>query len=158
MFREMARPKQALTEEECIQLLKTLPRGVLAVLGDEDYPYALPMDHYYCEDDGKIYFHSGPKGHKVDAMARHNKVSFCLYDEGYRKEGEWSLNIRSVIVFGRVEKVEDQAWAMEVTRRLSYKYTDDTAYIEAEIANSGARTAVYAITVEHMSGKLVNEA
>ncbi len=87
MFREMLRKKQALSEEECITVLKSQKRGVLAVLGDEDYPYALPINHYYNDEDGHIYFHGAKFGHRVDAVKRHDKVSFCVYDEGYRREG-----------------------------------------------------------------------
>ena len=105
MFRQMNRKKQQLPDEECIDILKTELRGVLSVNGDDGYPYGLPINHYYCEDDGKIYFHSGKKGHKADALRRDDKASFCVYDGGFRKEGEWALNIRSVIVFGRVEFV-----------------------------------------------------
>ena len=157
MFREMLRIKQALPKEECIAILKSEPRGVLSVLGDGDYPYGMPVNHFYCEDDGKIYFHGGKRGHKIDAIRRHNKVSFCVHDEGYRKDGEWALNIKSVIVFGCVEIVEDQDWAMEVSRRLSRKFTQDEAYIDREIALSGAGTLVLCLTPEHMTGKLVNE-
>ena len=99
MFREIMRKKQQLSSEECISILKEEPRGVLSVLGDDDYPYGMPINHYYNEEDGKLYFHSGKKGHKIDAMKRHDKASFCVYDRGFRKDGEWALNIKSVIVF-----------------------------------------------------------
>ena len=113
MFRELMRIKQKLSDAECIEILKAEPRGVLSVLGDDGYPYGMPMNHWYCEENGRIYFHSGPKGHKVDAMREYEKVSFCVYDQGYRREGEWALNIKSVIVFGRIRVVEDQQEAME---------------------------------------------
>ena len=157
MFRSMARIKQAISREECLKILKEEPRGVLSVLGDDGYPYGMPMNFYYCEEDGKIYFHGGFKGHKIDAMKRCDKVSLCVYDQGFRREGEWALNIRSVIVFGRIEWVEDQEKAMRISRDLSYKYTQDSVYIEKEIAQAGPRTLVFALVPEHMSGKLVNE-
>ena len=158
MFREMLRKKQALSEEECIAVLKTQKRGVLAVLGDEDYPYALPINHYYNDEDGHIYFHGAKFGHRVDAVKRHDKVSFCVYDEGYRREGEWALNIKSVIVFGRLVPVEDEDKMIDFCRRLSHKFTDDESYIENEIKRAGFRTLMYELIPEHMSGKLVNEA
>jgi len=157
MFRSMARIKQAISREECLKILKEEPRGVLSVLGDDGYPYGMPMNFYYCEEDGKIYFHGGFKGHKIDAMKRCDKVSLCVYDQGYRREGEWALNIKSVIVFGRIEWVEDHEKAMRMSRDLSYKYTQDSAYIEKEIEQAGPRTLVFALVPEHMSGKLVNE-
>ncbi len=157
MFREMLRFKQRLSTEECIKILKEQPRGVLSVLGDDDYPYGMPINHFYCEEDGKLYFHGGKKGHKIDAIRRHDKASFCVYDEGFRKEGDWALNIKSVIVFGRVEIIEDHERIYDIARRLSRKFTADEAYIEREIKNSGPATLMFSLTVEHMSGKLVNE-
>ena len=136
MFREIARSKQQITREECIEVLKTQPRGVLSVLGDEGYPYGMPMNHWYCEADGKLYFHSGVKGHRSDAM----------------------LNIRSVIVFGRLEVVEDAEKALAFVRQMSAKFTDDTDYVEREIAQAMDHTLFFTLTPEHITGKLVNEA
>ena len=158
MFREMLRRKQQLPEEEYIEVLKQEPRGVLSVLGDDDYPYGMPLNHFYCEDDGKLYFHSGLKGHKIDAIRRNDKASFCVYDQGYRREGEWALNIRSVIVFGRIEIITETEKIYEISRRLSHKFTRDEGYIEEEIRKSGPRTFMFALVPEHMTGKLVNEA
>ncbi len=158
MFREVARKKQSLSREECIRLLKEQLRGVLSVQGDDGYPYGLPMNHWYNEEDGQLYFHSGPAGHKVDALRRCDKASFCIYDQGFRREGEWSLNIQSVIVFGRIRILENNDHTMEMIRRLSYKYTDDTAYIEEEIRKDGPHTLCFVLEPEHITGKLVNEA
>ncbi len=157
MFREMLRIKQQLSREECIDILKQEPRGVLSVLGDNDYPYGMPMNHFYCEADGKIYFHGGKCGHKIDALKRHNKVSFCVYDQGFRREGEWFLHVRSVIVFGKIEFIEDQTKTVEISRLLSYKFTTDEKYIADEIQRAGSRTLLLALTPEHMTGKLVKE-
>ncbi len=157
MFRPMLRKKQQLPEEECLELLRREPRGVLSVLGDEGYPYGVPINHYYCPEDGRLYFHSGKTGHKIDAIRQMDKASFCVYDSGFRREGEWALNIRSVIVFGRIEMVEDTARIYEIARRLSRKFTDDENYIEQEIARSGPGTLMFALNIEHMTGKLVNE-
>lgn len=158
MFREMMRKKQQISREECIEVLKSQPRGVLSVLGDEGYPYGMPMNHWYCEADGKLYFHSGMKGHRTDAMQTCDKASFCVYDEGYRREGEWALNIRSVIAFGRLQVVTDQQKMMEFIWQLGDKFTDDKDYLEREIAQALDHTLVFALEIEHMTGKLVNEA
>ena len=158
MFREVARKKQIIPREECIELLINEPRGVLSVLGDDEYPYGMPMNHYYCEEDGKLYFHGGKKGHKIDAISRHDKASFCVYDNGFRNPGEWALNIRSVIVFGRIEIVEDMDKVIRISRLLSYKFTNDDAYIEHEISNDGPRTLMFALVPEWITGKIVNEA
>lgn len=157
MFREMLRFKQQLPREECVEILKRQKRGVLSVLGDGGYPYGMPINHFYCEEDGRLYFHGGKTGHKIDAIRRHDKASFCVYDEGFRKEGDWALNIKSVIVFGRVEIVEDRDKVYDIARRLSRKFTQDDAYIERDIKNSGPNTLMFALSIEHMTGKLVNE-
>lgn len=153
----MARKKQQLTDAECIALLKQEPRGVLSVLGDEGYPYGLPIDHWYNEEDGCIYFHSGKSGHKVDSMMKNDKASFCVYDQGYRQDGDWALHIKSVIVFGRIRIVEDHEKAIALTRQLSYKYTQDSAYIEEEIRLHSAGLLCFALVPEHMTGKIVKE-
>ena len=157
MFREMLRFKQAISREECVDILKNEARGVLSVLGDEDYPYGMPINHYYCEEDGRIYFHGGKQGHKIDALRRHDKASFCVYDQGVLLEGKNGLNIRSVIAFGRLEIVEDREHCYEIMRRLCRKFTDDEDYIENEIRHAGPNTLMFAMNVEHMTGKLVNE-
>ncbi len=158
MFREMTRKKQQLTKEECISILEGELRGVLSVIGDDGYPYGMPLNHYYSKEDGKLYFHSGKTGHKIDALKRCGKASYCVYDSGYRREGEWALNIKSVIIFGYVEMVEDREKIYDITRKLSYRFTDDTDYIEYEIEHSGPGTLMFSLTPEHMTGKLVNEA
>ena len=157
MFREVARKKQQLTKEECVGLLKTEPRGVLSLIGDGGYPYGLPIDHWYNEEDGCLYFHSGDFGHKVDAMKQCDKASFCVYDQGFRKNGDWALHINSVIVFGRIQIVEDREQAIELTRKLSYKYTSDSAYIEDEIRQHSSRLLVFKLVPEHMTGKITKE-
>ena len=157
MFREMQRKKQQLTQAECIEILKKEPRGVLSVLGDDGYPYGVPINHFYCEDDGHIYFHGGMTGHRIDAVKRCGKVSFCVYDSGYRREGEWALNIKSVIVFGQMRVVEDHDRAVALSRELSLKFTSDSDYIEKEIDTAGFRTLCLELIPEHMTGKLVNE-
>ncbi len=157
VFREIARKKQILSQDKILEILKTEKRGVLSVLGDNGYPYGVPMNYWYNEENGKIYFHSGKVGHKVDAMAVNEKVSFCVYDSGYRKEGEWALNISSVIILGKISVVEDFEQAMNICRCLSLKYTPDTAYIEEEIRKVGKATLCYELNPEHITGKLVNE-
>jgi len=158
MFREVTRKKQALSQEECIELLKNELRGVLSVLGDEGYPYGMPINHFYNEQDGKLYFHSGKRGHKVDAIKKHDKASFCVYDEGFREKGEWALNIRSVIVFGHIEIIEERETVYRIAEALSRKFTDDDAYIEREIEHAGPRTLMFALVPEHITGKIVKEA
>ncbi len=158
MFRELVRKNKMLSMEECIEILKTENRGVLSVLGDNDYPYGMPMNHWYHEEDGKIYFHCGKIGHRLDALKKHDKVSFCTYDQGYRKDGEWAWNVKSVIVFGKIEIIDDMDKIADITTKLSYKFTQDEEYIKREIEVSGSNTLLLQLTPEHICGKLVTEA
>ena len=157
MFRKMRRFKQELSKEECMEILKNEPRGVLSVLGDDGYPYGMPVTHWYNEKNGKIYFHGAKSGHKIDAIKNCDKVSFCVYDKGYREDGDWPLHIRSVVVFGRIRMVEEQEKAVEICTNLCKKFTDDAAYIEQELLHSGGRVLCLELSPESMTGKLVKE-
>ena len=141
MFREMRRFKQQVSDEECIRVLKEQPRGVLSMIGDDGYPYGIPLDHWYCEENGRLYFHGAKEGHKIDAITKCDKVSYCVMDEGFRKEGEWALNITSVVVFGRIRFVTDQ----------------ELKYIKHEVEFALPRAQCLELIPEHMTGKLVNE-
>lgn len=156
VFRKMRRFKQQLSDADCLEVLETQPRGVLAVLGDGDYPYAVPLNFLY--RDGKLYFHGAREGHKLDAIRRHDKVSFCVLDGGFKREGEWALNFRSVIVFGRIRPMAtDEPGIEELLRALGNKYNPDPADVERELRFARGRVQMLELTVEHMTGKLVNE-
>ena len=157
MFRKMRRFNQQISDSECIEILKNTKRGILSLIGDDGYPYGLPIDHWYCEDDGKIYFHGAKEGHKIDSIKACGKASYCVYDEGFRKEGDWALNIKSVITFGRISLVEDEEKAREICTALVRKFTDDEEYLEKELKNALPRVQCLEFAPEHMTGKLVNE-
>ena len=154
MFREMRRYKQALTEEECAEILRRERRGVLASLGDDGYPYAVPLNFVY--EDGKIYFHCAAEGHKIDAIRRCDKASFCVTEQGERAPGEWWFKVRSVIAFGRVRMLEDRDEVLSRVRALGLKYAAPD-YVEKEIQKDGKRVQCLEFAIEHMTGKRVNE-
>ena len=157
MFRDLARKNRKISMEECISLLKSEKRGVLSVIGDHNYPYGMPMNHWYNEDDGKIYFHCGKSGHRLDALKKGNKVSFCTYDSGCCNDGEWALNIKSVIVFGKIEIEDDLERIADITAKLSRKFTSDDEYIKNEIERYAHQTLLLVLTPEHICGKTVQE-
>lgn len=157
MFRELQRKNKQISMEECIELLKKETRGVLSVLGDGDYPYGMPMNHWYNEEDGKIYFHCGKSGHRLDALRKCNNVSFCTYDSGYREEGDWALHVKSVIVFGTMEIIDDMDTIADIARKLSYKFTQDEEYIRTEIEKYAEATLLLQLTPEHICGKQITE-
>ena len=158
MFRPMRRFKQQIPEEECTQILREEKRGILSVHGEDGYPYGIPMNHWYNPEDGKLYFHGAKEGHKIDALKKDNRVSYCVHDAGYKNEGEWALNIRSVVVFGRITLVTDTQKAKQIGMNLCRKFTDDEEYIQNEIENALPRVQCLELTIDHMTGKLVKEA
>ena len=154
-FREMRRKRQQLTESESISILEKATSGTLALLGDGGYPYAVPISFVY--HDGKLYFHGAKVGHKIDAIKANDKVSYCVYDAGYRKEGEWALNVNSVVIFGHISLVTDENKTRMIGENLCLKFTDDEAFIQHELQNALPRVQCLELTIDHMTGKLVNE-
>ena len=118
----------------------------------------MSINFWYNQENGCLYFHSGKKGHKIDAISSNDKVSFCVYDEGFKNDGEWALNISSVIVLGKLRVVEDSEKAIEIYRKLSLKFTSDIDYIDSEIKKPAKATLCYELKPEHITGKIVNEA
>ena len=152
MFREMRRVKQMMPEKDCIAVLERATAGVLAVAGDDDYPYAVPVSYVY--EDGKIYFHTAVSGHKMDAIAKQEKVSFCVIDEDQIVPEEFTTYFRSVIAFGKAKALEGEALT-EALVKLCGKYSpkESADHVKAEIADSMGRVAVVEISIEHLSGK-----
>ena len=158
MFRELARKNKRLPHEACIALLQNERRGVLSVHGNDGYPYGMPMNHYYNADDGCLYFHCGRAGHRLDAVRRDGKVSYCVMDKGVKPEGEWAYNVQSVIVFGQIEIIDDWDVMVDITTRLSRQFPCGEEYIRKEIEGHAHRTLLLKLNPEHICGKLVNEA
>lgn len=154
-FRKMRRQKQELSKSECVDILTNEPRGVLALLGDYDYPYALPMSHAYI--DGKIYFHGAMEGHKHDAVEKCDKVSYCVMDKGVKNDDGWSYTFKSVIVFGKIRFLTDKSEKIEKLTHLGDKFFPTHEETVNEISRLLDRTEVFEITIEHMSGKIVQE-
>lgn len=157
MFREMRRKRQALPHEECEAILTDEKTGVLALLGDEGYPYAVPLNFAYA--DGKIYFHCARSGHKLDAIARCDKASFCVVAEDTILPAEFTTDFRSAVAFGRVRVVEDEGEMRAAVRRLAKKYSpeESDAAAEAEIERGFPALCVLEMTVEHLTGKVAIE-
>lgn len=157
MFRPMRRHKQALSPEDCLALLTQEKRGVLSLLGDEGFPYGIPMDHWLDPASGCLYFHCAPEGHKLDAMARCDKVSYCVLSQGKPVENHWALEFSSVVVFGRLSVVEDEQLRLKILRGMGAKFPAGDAYIEDEISRLLDRVLCLRLRPEHISGKRVTE-
>ena len=152
MFREMRRSKQQLPREVAVEILERNTSGVLALSGDEGYPYAVPMSYVYAE--GKIYFHSAKNGHKIDAIQRNEKASFCVIDQDQIVPEKYTTFFRSVIVFGRLRLVEDMEEMRRIAAALAMKYSADFKEgIPKEINASIRNMAVLELTIDHITAK-----
>ena len=152
MFRKMRRFKQQLAEDECIEILKNSTSGVLGLLGDDDYPYTVPVSHVY--KDGKLYFHGAKTGHKNDAAASHEKVSYCVIEKDDVVQERVTTYYRSVICFGRIRIIEDQDEKMKAALMIGERFAPDNkeGYMN-EIDKLFKVMTVFEITIEHMTGK-----
>lgn len=151
MFREMRRKKQVLSKEECEMVLERGTSGVLAVLGDGEYPYAVPLSYVYA--DGKIVFHCAKQGHKLDAISKNDKVSFCVVDLDDVQPERYTTYFRSVIAFGRARVLEEEEKRTAI-EALAAKYTpDDPEGRKQEIEREYRALCVVAIEIDHLSGK-----
>lgn len=155
MFRPLRRINQQISNEKCIEILNNQPRGVLAIQGENEYPYAFPMNHIYI--DGKLYFHSAKQGHKIDALSKDHKVSYCVMDKGLVSDDGWSLNIQSVVIFGKIAMIEDEEKAIDMVRKLAVKNYPTQDDIERIIKESAGHFYVFELNIDHMTGKMVNE-
>lgn len=157
MFRPIRRKNKEIDTSVARKLLASERRGVLALRGDDDYPYAIPINYYYDENNNKIYFHGSRVGHKVDALNRSNKVCFTVFGNEAIRNESWAPYVQSVVVFGRCTIITDESVKIEKLINLAKKYYPDEATIEEEIAADGKAAQMYVIEIEHLSGKEIQE-
>lgn len=152
MIRNMRRFKQQLTEEDTIEIFKNNSYGVLAVTGDDDYPYAVPLSYAY--SNGRIYVHSATQGHKVDAVKNGAKASFCVVEKNEVTPEKITTLFKSAIAFGTASIITDDSEKLEALQLLAQKYFSVNGEgNNEEIKNSWNRVCVIALEIEHMTGK-----
>ena len=151
-FRAMRRKRQQLSEEESVAILKKATAGTLALLGDNDYPYAVPLSYVYQE--GRIYFHSALAGHKVDAIRKCDKASFCVIEKDDVQPEKYTTFFRSVIAFGRISIIEDEHEKLETARMLGNRYNPNhDEALQKEIEGGLSRMLMIRFDIEHLTGK-----
>ncbi len=155
-FRELRRKNQLLSEKETTDILKRNSSGTLACSGDNDYTYAVPLSYVYI--NGKIYFHCALTGHKLDAIRRNSKVSFCVIDCDNVKPEEFTTHYRSVIAFGKIRIIENPDEKRKALEVLAKKYSpNDDIGIAKEINGAFERVCMLELKIEHMTGKAAKE-
>ena len=153
MFREMRRKRQALSREEISLILYRGTSGVLALSGDDNYPYAVPISYVY--DGEKIYFHCAKSGHKLDAIQRNEKVSFCVIDQDKIVPDEYTSYFRSIIAFGRIEVIKDEKEKRTAIEKLASKYAPEDTAIGRKNAIDREWTPLCMLKmhIDHITGK-----
>lgn len=149
MFRKMRRIRQQLPQEEALRILENRTSGVLALHGDDGYPYAVPLSYGY--RDGRLYFHCAQSGHKLDAIRADCRASFCVIDQDQVVPEEYATCYRSVIAFGRVRILSDDVQRRDALKLLSQKYAHNDG--QQEIDRFFSQTCLLEFTIEHLTGK-----
>ncbi|MDO4548387.1 MAG: pyridoxamine 5'-phosphate oxidase family protein [Clostridia bacterium] len=147
MFRQMRRTRQMMTPGECSKVLENGASGVLALSGDDGYPYAVPLNYAY--SGGKLLFHCAVQGHKLDAIERCDKASFCVVDFEKLAPEKVTTHYRSVIAFGRVRVLTDEAEKRQAIEELSDRFIPS----RPSCLNDLSAVAMLEMTIEHMTGK-----
>lgn len=157
MFREMRRSNQQLTMEETQNILQKGTSGVLSLLGDEGYPYGVPLSYVY--DGEKLYFHCAKTGHKIDAVHRESKASFCVIDQDLIMPQKYTTYFRSAIAFGKVRILESEQEKREAIEKQAVKYApeDLPSHREDIIAQEWAPLCVLEMEIHHLTGKQAKE-
>ena len=157
MFRPVRKKKNEISAEEARELLCSSRIGILAVNGDDGYPYAIPVNYYYDTENEKIFFHGSRVGHKVDALKKCDKVCFTVIGNETVKDEAWAPYVKSAVVFGRCRSIENREETLKTLKRFAMKYYPDEQTADEEIARSAKAVRMFEITVEHVSGKEVQE-
>ncbi len=127
----------------------------MAMIDQNNHPYVLPMNFGYA--DGVVYLHSAPEGKKVDILRNNNRVCLAFStDHVLRHQNEdmacsFSMKYRSVLIYGKVEFIDDPTEKRRVLNILMKQYTgrDDFKYNDPAIIN----VLVYKVVAEKMEGR-----
>ena len=156
MFRKMRRDKQQVSQDECKRVLSESKRAVLSLIGEEGYPYGVPVNFVYDETDNMIYIHTAIEGHKIEAIKNCNKVAFTTWDDGYKESGDWAYYVTSVIVRGRAKIIDDPKIMAEKIMNLGVRFASDKE-VQGMIDRNIGKVLLIGISIENITGKLVHE-
>ena len=157
MFRPIRRTKREISIEDAKKVLTEARIGVFSVNGDDGYPFAIPVNYFFDEENQKIYFHGARAGHKVDSLQKSDKVCFTVYGPEVVKKEEWAPFVKSAVVFGRCHIMQDHSEAFVQLRKLAKKYYPTEDLITEEIEKDGHAVNMFEIDIEHLTGKEIQE-
>ena len=153
MFREMRRKRQSIPIDDVRTILAKGSHGVLSLSGDDGYPYDVPISYMF--DGDRIIFHSAKEGHKIDAIRRNSRASFCVVDKDQVVATKYTSYFRSVIVFGTIRFLEKDDEKLDAVTKLAMKYAPfDTEEHRMEyIRKDWSPLCMFVLEIEHMTGK-----
>ena len=159
MFRPIRKKVNEISIDMAKELLRSSRRGILAVQGDNGYPYAIPINYLYDEETETILFHGAKAGHKVDSLKACDKVCFTVYGNETVKEETWAPYVQSAVVFGRCHLIDNdnKEIADELLKQFAMKYYPSEDMVVDEISTGGKAVQMFQIEIEHISGKEVQE-
>ena len=157
MFRQIRRKEKQLDIDTVKSILLQQRRGIISVLGDNDYPYGVPINYYYDQQENKIYFHGSSKGHKAESISHNDKVCFTVLGNEITKDEAWAPYMQSVIIFGRCKLIDNKDDVIRLVRKFASKYYPNKEMIENEIRKAGNGVCMYVIEIEQMTGKQIQE-
>ena len=150
--RMMRRKNQALSLDATRAVFQNGSDGVLALHGDDGYPYAVPLNFVLIENS--LYFHSAAEGHKVDALKRDPKASFCVVEKNTVVPKLLATAYKSAVAFGTIRILSEEAEKRTALKALAEKYSSAfPAEAEKEIAHYLGQVFVFALDIETMTGK-----
>ncbi|MEW6262784.1 MAG: pyridoxamine 5'-phosphate oxidase family protein [Thermodesulfobacteriota bacterium] len=148
-------------QEEMVRILASTNVGRMATLDAQGYPYITPVNFVYHR--GRVYFHSSPKGEKLDNLARNPKVGFevdlpLAYIEVAFNEAGNPCNThqcyRSVIIRGTASIVTDGELKLAALNALVAKHEGHGDFPRVRADNPEFKAcAVIEIKPESMTGK-----
>ena len=153
MFREIRRKRQALSAAVCKDILRRGSSGVLALAGDDGYPYAVPISYVY--DGEALYFHCAKAGHKLDAIRRDPRASFCVVDRDVVVPAEFTTYYRSVIAFGTMRLLGSEEEKYASIEKLAAKYApeESPAARQSAIQREWPGLCMLELSIQHLTGK-----
>lgn len=148
----MRRFKQQLTDDQSIDILRSTTSGVVSLCGEDKQPYGVPLSHVY--SSGKLYFHSALNGHKVDLIGQNARACFTVIAQDEIHPETYTTYFRSVIAFGTIRVIVDDAEKMRAIELLGRRCTpNDDEGLAKEIASGFKRCLMLEMSIDRLSGK-----
>lgn len=150
--RPMRRKDRQLSAADARAILAKGTHGVLSVVGDGGWPYAVPMN--YTVMGTQIYLHCARAGYKLDAIARDDRVCFTVVTQAQVIPAHITTLYESVVVLGRAQVVTAEEERLAALGSLIDTLGDVTPEIKAQyLAKKAKNTTLLRIQPLQITGK-----